>query len=128
MKNLLLMAKTYYVGQKVLMHFRIKRWKDFLFGEKTPHQVEPYTDWVSRVDFNLEPYEYRKVYYWYGRKRSPLHRKYGRGIQLANGVIVPHKSAEAWQDALQKATEDFKGVMVVLRQAANDAATERMSA
>lgn len=128
MKNLRLMLKTFYVGQKVLMHFRIKRCKDVLFGEKKLHLVEPYTDWADRVDYKLEPYQYRKVYYWRGRTRSPFHRTYGKGIQLGDGVIVPHESAEAWQDALQKATAEFKSVMVVLRQAANDAATERMSA
>ncbi len=128
MKNLLLMVKTFYVGQKVLTHFRIKRWKDFLFGEKTLHLVEPYTEWATRVDYKMRTYEYRKVYYWRGRLRSPFHRTHGRGIQLNDGVIVPHETAEAWQDALQKAEEEFKGVMVVLRKASNDAATERMSA
>lgn len=128
MKKLLLMVKTYYVGQKVLMYFRIKRLKDFLFGEKALHLVEASTEWATRVDYKMQTYEYRKVYYWRGRIRSPFHRKHGRGIQFSNGVIVPYESAEEWQDALQKAEEDFKGVMVVLRQAANDVATERMSA
>lgn len=128
MPKMISAIKSLYLKQKVLMHFRIKKLKDNVLGEKKLHLVEPYTVWVSAVDNKLQPFEYRKVYYWRGRKLSPFHRTHGKGIELRGGVILSHQSVGSWLAAIQKAEEEYTGVMSLLRKVANDCATERMKA
>ncbi|QVW55600.1 hypothetical protein pEaSNUABM9_00004 [Erwinia phage pEa_SNUABM_9] len=78
----------------VLAHLKNK-----MFGRKRYHLIEPYTVWTDRV-VGDETVSYRKVYYYYGRKNSPFHRKYGKGIQVSGRGIQGYETIEAYADDL----------------------------
>lgn len=75
----------------------LKKLKDKLFGRKRYHLIEPMTVWVDRVVCG-ETLSYRKVYYFYGRKNSPFHRRYGKGIQISGKGIQGYETVEAYAD------------------------------
>ncbi|ANZ48647.1 hypothetical protein BIZ83_gp206 [Erwinia phage vB_EamM_ChrisDB] len=78
----------------------LARLKNKLFGRKRYHLIEPYTVWVDRM-IDDEVVSYRKVYYYYGRKNSPFHRKYGKGIQVSGHGIQGYETIEAYIDDLK---------------------------
>ena len=82
----------------------VKRLKDKLFGRKRYHLIEPYTVWADRK-LNGEVISYRKVYYCHGRKNSPFHRRYGKGIQVSGHGIQPYESFELYAE--DKAFDEY---------------------
>ncbi|ANZ48374.1 hypothetical protein BIZ78_gp201 [Erwinia phage vB_EamM_Caitlin] len=86
----------------------VKRLKDKLFGRKRCHLIEPMTVWVDRVVCG-ETVSYRKVYYFYGRKNSPFHRRYGKGIQISGKGILEYETIETYAD-----DQDFNKYMDAL--------------
>ncbi|QVW28585.1 hypothetical protein pEaSNUABM8_00088 [Erwinia phage pEa_SNUABM_8] len=73
----------------------LARLKNKLFGRKRNHLIEPYTVWTDR-NICGQTVSYRKVYYWYGRKNSPFHRKYRKGIQITGKGILDFESIESY--------------------------------
>ncbi|QVW56223.1 hypothetical protein pEaSNUABM6_00087 [Erwinia phage pEa_SNUABM_6] len=126
--RLLLALKFLFKGNIFKCRHRMGRVKDFLYGPKKYHLTEPRCLWDETLDHKFRVVRYRRVYCWYGRLYSPFRRTHHKGLELENGVIVPHETIAEYLAALKKADEVFPQLVANLRKATDELCDSRMEA
>lgn len=90
-----------FITLQLLSQYRLAQVKDLVLGPKQNHLIEPCTVWSQITDHHNRIVVYRMVYYWHGRRFSPMRRMFGKGVEIDGKGIVPFNTIESYLNTFQ---------------------------